>query len=336
MKQIIAVLLLLILIAVQVSATEVYDMPDLEDPHTLFINGDDIYIGQRSRIYIYKYPDKLELVFGKKGEGPGEFREYFDQGLMVSLYKGNLCVESNGRVSFFKKDGTFIREKKTGSGHAHLAVGENFVGLRWGVIDNFAYNRILLKDNDMGLIKVLQKKKHWYQEGRDINPVDVRNPRYTIMDGRIYAEGPDGSIHIFDSNGKELGIAKKEYVLVKVSSDDQDMYHEYYRTHKYYKERYHQLKHMIKFPNFYPPVKFFDASGGFLYVMTHVRKNGENEVYVYDASGKFIRKVFVKMEDINRQEVNPRIRIANGRVYQLLEDEDEEAWQLHISDIPVK
>jgi len=57
-----------------------------------------MYIGERSRIYIYQYPDKLVRAFGKKGEGPGEFREYFDQGLMVSLYKGNLCVESNRRV----------------------------------------------------------------------------------------------------------------------------------------------------------------------------------------------------------------------------------------------
>ncbi len=288
-------LILVPVILIPVYAVNIYDMPDLADPHMFTVDKDDIYISERSRVYIYKYPDKLVRVFGKKGEGPGEFREYFDQGLMVSFFKGNLCVESNGRVSFFKKDGTFIGEKKTESGHAYSSVGDNFVGIRWGVIDNFSYNRIILKSSDMNMIKVLQKKKNWYQEGRDINPVDVRNPRYTIMKGKIYAECPEGAISIFDSNGKQIGKAKSEYSRVGVSEKDKEMYHEYYRTHKYYKERYHQLKHLIKFPKHYPPVKFFDSSDGFLYVMTHVRKEGKNEIYIYDAGGKYLKKIFVKM-----------------------------------------
>ena len=329
-------LIIIPVIFMQSYAAEVYDMPDLADPHLFTVDKDDIYISERSKIYIYKYPDKLVRVFGKKGEGPGEFREYFDQGLLITPFRGDLCIESNGRVSYFKKDGTFINEIKTGSGHMYTPVGNNFVAIRWGVIDNFAYNRIILKSSGMKMIKMLQMKKNWYQEGRDVNPVDVRNPRYTVMNRHIYAEAPDGSIHIYDASGKEAGIAKKDYTRVKVTEKDKEMYHEYYRTHKYYKERYHQLRHLIKFPKHYPPVKFFDSSGGSLYVMTHVRKNGKNEVYIYDEGGKFKRKVFIKMRDINKQELYPRIRFANNRIYQLLEDMDEEAWQLHITDIPSK
>jgi len=336
MKKTIVFLIAMAITGVPFLQGEIYELPDLEDPHLFTIDKDDIYISERSRVYIYKYPDKLVRVFGKKGEGPGEFREFFDQGLTITPFKGDLCIDSNGRVSYFKKDGTFIKEIKTGSGHVYTPVGNNFVAIRWGVIDNFSYNRIILKSRDMKMIKVLQKKKNWYQEGKDINPVDVRNPRYTVMNDRIYAEAPDGGIHIFDASGNLLGIAKKDYTEVKVLEKDKEMYHEYYRIHKYYRERYHQLKHLIKFPKNYPPVKFFDSADGLLYVMTHVRKSGKNEIYIYDGEGKFQRKVFVKMRDINKQEVYPRIRIANNRIYQLLDDQDEETWQLHVTEIPVK
>jgi len=328
------VFLFVLLIIGVLPATEVYDLPDIVDPHMMVIHNNQLFITERSKVYIYELPDKLIRVFGKKGEGPGEFREFFDQGLMVSFVDDLICVGSNGRVSYFKPDGTFVKEMKTGSGHTYSAVGDHFVAIRWGVIDNFAYNRIVLKDKDMGMVKVLEKKKNWYQEGKDINPVDVRNPRYVIMRGRIYAESPDGAIHIFDASGRETGVARNEYTLVEVTSRDREQYHDYYRTHKYYKERYFNLKNLIRFPAYYPPVKFFDASGGFLYVMTHVRKDGENEVYLYDAGGKYLKKVYVKMRDINRQELYPHIRIANHKVYQLFEDDDDENWQLHITEIP--
>lgn len=334
MQKLFTMLVSVLLIALILPAAEIHDLPDLVDPHMMVVRHNKLFVTERSKVYVYELPDKLIRMFGKKGEGPGEFREFFDQGLMVSFVDDLLCVGSNGRVSYFREDGTFVKDKHTGGGHTYSAVGDGFVALRWGVVDNFAYNRIILKDQDMGLVKVLEKKKNWYQEGKNINPVDVRNPRYVIMGGRIYAESPDGAIHIFDSSGKETGVAKNVYALVEVTAQDREQYHDYYRTHKYYKERYQNLKHLIRFPRYYPPVKFFDASGGFLYVMTHVRKDGKNEVYLYDADGKYLKKVYIKMRDINRQELYPRIRIADNRVYQLFEDDDEENWQLHITEIP--
>jgi hypothetical protein len=68
--------------------------------------------------------------------------------------------------------------------------------------------------------------------------------------------------------------------------------------------------------------------------MTHVRTEGANEIYIFDETGKFLRKVFVKMKDIQLQEVNPLIRIANNKIYQLFESQDEEIWQLYVTHIP--
>jgi len=329
-------IVLFLLVYCLVGAGEIFDMPDLMVPHTLTINGKDIYIAGRSQVFIYKYPNTLKKVFGKRGDGPGEFKEYSDQGLLVSLAENKICVCSEGRVSFFSMDGTFIEEKKTGLGHSYSAVNSGLVGIRYGNQGNFAYNFIVLVNRDMQSEKNLQKKKHWFQQGKTIDPVNVRNPRYCVMGDLIYAEDSQGQIHIFDNKGKSLGIAKAEYQRVEVSDKDQTMYHEYYKNHKYYKDRYHELKHMIKFPTYFPTLKFFDCSDNKIYVMTYVRKNQANEIYIFNKSGKFIRKIFVKMKDIPLQEIYPLIRIANNRVYQLFEEPDKEIWQLVVTKIPNK
>lgn len=315
-------------------AAKIYDMPDLMMPHTMTIEDKDIYVAERSRVFIYKYPNTLKKVFGKRGDGPGELKEYFDQGLTVSILGDKICVCSDGRVSFFNKDGTFVEEKRTGSGHTYSAIKNGFVGIRYGYIENFAYNFIVLVGNNMQTRKKLQKKKHWFQQSGKIDPVNVRNPRYCVMGDLIYTEDSNGHIYIHDGKGKNIGIAKADYQKVEVSVEDQNMYHEYYQNHKYYKDRYEDLKSLIKFPKYYPSLKFFDCSGNRIYVMTHVRKDGANKIYIFNKSGKFIRKVFVKMKDIILQEVDPLIRIANNKIYQLFENQDEEIWQLYVTQIP--
>ena len=44
----------------------------------------------------------------------------------------------------------------------------------------------------------------------------------------------------------------------------------------------------------------------------------------------------ISMRDINPQELLPLIRIANGRIYQIFEDPDNEAWTLEVTEIPAK
>jgi hypothetical protein len=323
----------LLLLGFSLGATQVYDLPDLLNPHTLTVEGDDLYITGRSQVYVYRFPDQLRKVFGKKGEGPGEFREYFDQGLWVSLDADRICVCSNGRVSYFTRNFKFIEEKKTGTGHSFIMVDDGLVGIRFATEGNIAYNRVVLLNDRQQTAKVLQPKKHWYQPGKDINPVNVRNPRYCVSGDFIYAEAEDGIIHIYDYSGNSVGTVRANYTLVEVSEEDRQIFHEYYRTHPYYRERYHELKHLIQFPRYYPPVKFFDCDGETLLVMTHVRQDGANEIYLFTGRGEFLKKGFLAMPDIPLAEVNPIIRVANGRMYQLLENPGEEIWQLHVTPL---
>lgn len=332
MKKIIIFILILFL-ALLIRGTTVYNLPELISPHSIMINKSNVFIAAKSQVFRYRYPNTFIQEFGAKGEGPGEFREYFDMGLTVSMAMDNIIVSSRGKISVFDRNGSFIRERKTGLGHSYLAVKNHFVGIRSSREDNILYNNIVLIDENLKRIKILQRKPLWFQPGKRIDPVNVRNPRYCVMHDLIYAEDTRGIIHIYDTMGKEIGVAKADYQRVKVSARDQADYHEYYKNHKYYKERYHRLKHLIKFPEYYPPVKYFDCSKGKIYVLTYVRKQGANELYVFDKRGNFLEKMMVKMPDLLSQEVYPLIRIADDKIFQLIENQDEETWDLHVSDI---
>ena len=135
------------------------------------------------------------------------------------------------------------------------------------------------------------------------------------MNENIYAEDPlSGEINIFNFDGKKIGMASGEYSQVKVMEKEQKEIHEYFKNHKYYKQDYHQLKHMIKFPKFFPPVKFFDCADNRIYVVSHLRKAGANEIFIFDKMGKFLKRTMLKMNDILSQEIFPLIRIANGKI----------------------
>jgi len=90
----------------------------------------------------------------------------------------------------------------------------------------------------------------------------------------------------------------------------------------------------IKFPVYYTKIKFFDVSDSKIYVFSHVRKDNKNELYIFDLKRKLIKKTFVEMPDLNPQDVFPIIRVQSGKIYQIVENEDDdEIIDLCISDI---
>jgi hypothetical protein len=85
-----------------------------------------------------------------------------------------------------------------------------------------------------------------------------------------------------------------------------------------------------------PAIRFFFFSGNKIYVQTYKKENNKSEFFVFDKTGNLLKKVFVPFieEEFSYNEFSvPRFHtIAEGKLYQLLENDDEE-WDLHITDI---
>ncbi|UCH98010.1 MAG: hypothetical protein JSV88_14470, partial [Candidatus Aminicenantes bacterium] len=138
---------------------------DFKYPHGFYIEGDRIYINEGTSISIYSFKNfQLIKRFGRKGEGPKEF--IVDRGNpSVQLHVLNDCLQVNsvGRISFFTKDGEFIRVMKSTEGDSLRKVGEGYVGWRRIYENNIRYDLVNLYDANLKKIKELHKRRNGMQ-----------------------------------------------------------------------------------------------------------------------------------------------------------------------------
>ena len=66
--------------------------------------------------------------------------------------------------------------------------------------------------------------------------------------------------------------------------------------------------------------------------MTWIRENEKNEFHTFDMKGKFLKKYWILLAYQSYLEPFPLI-VKNGRLYQVIENMDEEVWELHVSEI---
>ena len=123
------VVILLVLTGV-VFAEKVATLSPLKNPYEIQVEKDRLYITEGPVIFIFSANDfKLINKFGKRGEGPQEFK--LNQGndvVGLHILPDYLQVNSLGRISFFTKDGTFKRVMMNTGGDWFQPVGKKLPG----------------------------------------------------------------------------------------------------------------------------------------------------------------------------------------------------------------
>ena len=88
-------------------------LDEVMKPTAIEIDDQNLYVVEGTSVYIYSLKDfKLVKKFGKKGEGPKEFKMMITR---IITQKDDLLINSFGKISFYSKNGKFIKEKQTGS-----------------------------------------------------------------------------------------------------------------------------------------------------------------------------------------------------------------------------
>ncbi len=120
MRKLIILIVLLLIVSVLLTA-KIVPMPNLVKPFRIRADNDKLFIGEGATIYIYSAADFTLLAkFGRAGEGPREFKLYPEESPDFDVQSGKLLAVSIGKISFYTKAGTFIKEKKlTGGGSRH-------------------------------------------------------------------------------------------------------------------------------------------------------------------------------------------------------------------------
>lgn len=340
-------LLLILLAGIQVLVAEVISVPGLGKPDSLTLFKERLYITDQAKVSIYSLQgSKLVLIktFGSSGEGPAEFKvSAIDRiGLRMIVREENILVNSQGKLSTFTRDGTFIEEKKmlvNPEFQLFKPLGKKYVGFVRENRDNGTYYFVNFYDPT-----TLQTEKeiHRMKTFSIGNSIDImrlalvlkndtrRGPIYQVCNDKLFVEGEDCGIFVYDQQGKKLrSFSVHDYEKLEITEDFKKEVMAY--LEKRLPRAFVNVKRNGQFPRCFP-LRSFRVDDGKIYVQTFKREKEKSEFYIFDLDGKLIRKVMAPIREAEFL-VDYPFTIANGKIYHVTENEDTEEWELHIDNI---
>lgn len=329
----------------RVEAGQVVPMPGLGKPNSITVDKDRLYITDQGSISIYSLKDfKLIKTFGKLGEGPGEFRlsQADKVGLRIALHDDTILVNSTGRISFFTKQGEFKKQVNISEPFQFLkTLGERFVGFtpRVKAGDTLYLTVNLYEPQGLEMGKEIFRMEYYGQMGHipdclrfalAMKEETRRGALFQVYKDRLYVEGKDSKIHVFDATGKKLYTIENGYEKIKLPGSFKK------EVLAFFEERYPNVIYPIVkqkggFPEYFP-LRYFHVTGDKVYVLTFKSLEGKSEFYILDLQGKLLKKVMVPFADAEFLLTYP-YTVGNNKLYQLTENLDSEEWELHINDL---
>lgn len=331
------VLILFLALANLVFASKVVPISGLSRPASIAVDKNQVLICDEATICIYSLKDfSLQKKFGKKGEGPEEFRVHPNVrrgSVNISVQPDYLFISSLGKISYFTRNGTFKKEMKVEATFGqYWPIGEYFVGISIKQDDKADYISISLHNSNFEKIKELDKVT-FYIHGKKINAVTIlKTPSLNVYLDKILVNDFEGVIYVFDKEGNKLHPITHEYPRVKVTEEIKARFDRFFKTDFRFKARYNHLKQMVQYPSYFPPIRSYKIADGKIYVVTYKEDDVKKEFFILDINGKLLKKTMITLQDLSVLELYP-YAINNGRLYQLVENPDQLEWELHITEI---
>lgn len=264
----------------------------------------NIYIPDYSHYRIDKYSPKGEflLSFGRKGEGPGEFR-YIPPFAVDS--EENIYTIFRGKIAVFNKDGRFVREMPMPDKYKRLLP----YAAKISPLDDLAvlfvifsqqsvsFKLIIFRNKDIKLAKEIYftKRKNLMLKHRFIAPYISFSPSFDF--------DKDGNILITDIFDYKITVISKTGKISREFS--RKCQHEEIKKEDLYiypvPENNRRLKESLEMARrevfsldgrerYYPCIFKISVDKGKIYVWTTKFVKGEFIVDIYDTKFKFIEK----------------------------------------------
>jgi hypothetical protein len=351
MTIILYLLLSLILLKGPVFSTTVVPLPGIFNPDSITVDDDQIYITAFPGIYIYSLKDfELKKQFGRQGEGPQEFNRF----ALLYTWGDYLVVSDRNKVLYFTKDGDYIKEIKAKS-IMHWGVrpiGNRFVGKSRYVDKKIQFDTANIYDTNLQKIKKIYMTRFFYQMeggGEKCDALEIRGLQFQVYDDKIFFKrGKKFIIDVFDSAGKMLYTINRDYEKIKIPESYKKKSHDYFKTIQPWKRMYDRLiKKEIYFPEFFPAIQMFIAADEKLFILTYKKEKEKSEFVIIDQKGKFLKNVFLPFDQsdewfhyslskaTSQSSSNATFTIGGGKLFQLVENQEKEIWELHINDIDI-
>ncbi|NIM14400.1 MAG: hypothetical protein GTO45_20395 [Candidatus Aminicenantes bacterium] len=338
---IISILLLFCLSSFQLGA-QVVPLPGLINPDSIMVDNHHIYITDREAIYIFSVVDfKLKTKFGKKGEGPKEFKinPTTVTKLLVDIqpHTDTIMVNSNNKVSFLTKDGKYLKEVQISSAGNLKQIGDHYVGYSISRKTKIWYLAINLYDSTFHKLKEIFRTEYYIQPNKKFNLVklgcgNARLAVYTVYNEKIFVEGVENVIHVFNKEGNDQYVIKLNYDRLKVS----EKHKEEIRKDLDILYKGPIMQALIKKKGYFPEyftARAFKIADNKIFIPTYKKQNGKNEFIILDLKGNIKKKIYLPFKDRTLLLAYP-YAIGGNRLYQLFENDETGEWELHITGFP--
>jgi hypothetical protein len=312
-------------------------LPELFKPSMIAIDPPQgqIIVVDGTTILVYSSGDlRLKKRLGREGEGPREFKREIS-GLDITA-DANI-VYSVGKLSYFNKDWTFRQERKKPSGRGIGIVkplADRFVGYGLKRENKQTFYTICIYDREFNLIKEIHRRQSAYQRGKGYHIFKEAYQFAVCGNMVLVAWGKELTVDAFDIRGTRLFSIQQAYRRVRVTDTHKRQALNYYRTNPLTKSQYEWYKHNLVFPPYLPAIRSILAADSRIYVLTYREVNHRNELLVFDLKGRFLQTLLLPLHRTDTLSIPP-FTIADSKLYQLIENEDTEEWELHLTPIPL-
>lgn len=315
-------------------------------PESIQVYEDELFINEGPAIFIYSLKDyRLKKKFGKQGEGPQEFKlsslGIEGHKICFRIFPDSIFVSSEKKVSYFSRKGEFIKEKRiyeplvldlTPIGE----IGETFVGRNYKAIGNIPYFSVDLFNKEGKKIKEICKHQipYYKKENMVLWQLVSKLPEFKTDGQRIFvAGGGDFILDIYSSKGEKIKVIKQKYKKREITNPERiEILETWKRDYPFIKRRWDVFKKMINVPGYFPALRTFSVSDKKIYVQTCNIEESKTRFVILDLDGRFIRQVYLPLRYRNIIKHFP-YTIDKNMLYQLVENEDTDTWELHVTKI---
>ncbi|MDH4270750.1 MAG: hypothetical protein OEW18_02105 [Candidatus Aminicenantes bacterium] len=299
-------LCLALLTAMNLSAQTTVVLPELQRPHQIAVDGNDLHIFDEADYSLHVYtisPFAPKLKFGRKGDGPHDFK-YLPY---VFIQPKTLICTDFTKIIWFSKTGHVLKTIKfsgfqdfdLNSEMLLIPVKKNFV--RITADHDQMKRRVYLLDSSFKTLKQLYEGPFIWSTG---SPIDIRTDTVSAQGLVFIADTDKFLITIFDDQGTLVRSIDKSHDVEKVQD--------------------HALLHQ------------YCVSDGKIYATTYKKEDDKREMLVLDLQGRILRRLFLPLTSIRPMRGVLRydlFTVAQDKLHELVQNKETGKWDLLITDL---
>ncbi len=326
-------------LGLRIHGEKVAVLEELARPNQMVISDKYIYITQKTEILIYNLKTfKFVTMFGKAGQGPGEFMPMPIGGssipnLIIFPTTKYLFVSALGKILNFSFEGKFLKETVVSFTQiTPLTIrpfGNGYVGQKSINDPKESTVELHILDEDLNFKKMIFQRKNQTTKGK----LDIlgSNIEYQISDNKIFIPQETFSVEIFNKEGNKIHTITRDIASVPITEELKTKLEQSLKS-MFGKALWDRIKKKIYLPKEFPPIYQLQVDTSNLYIISWKGDEKQKDVYIYDLDGKFQKQTILPliMENVM---LPPPFAIHDNHLYQVLENEEDETWELYKTKI---